>query len=146
MKVTGYQLGLHQYPDVKRWLYPHQAVMADEWGKHGAFLLITKTGSGKTAAATLPVLLQAKQHPMQPEGTVFVYPTNALIEDQERSIRQLIEAEGMEVSSLTPENARAKYGDEQIMLVRIDADRLEKFAKIYGFYKADRSPDKGNPQ
>src|SRR4030042_2070003 len=116
MKVTGYQLGLHEYPDVKRRLYPHQAVMADEWGKHDAFLLITKTGSGKTAAAALPILLQAKQHPMQPEGAVFVYPTNALIEDQDRALRQLIEAEGMEVSSLTPENARAKYGDEQIVL------------------------------
>ena len=102
MKVTGYQLGLHEYPDIKRSLYPHQAVMADEWEKHDAFLLVTKTGSGKTAAAALPILLQVKQHPMQPEGAVFVYPTNALIEDQERSIRQLIETEGMKAIFADP--------------------------------------------
>ena len=143
MKVEGYQLSLHQHPDVKRTLYPHQAVMADEWDKHDAFLLITKTGSGKTAAAALPTLLQAKDDSRQPEGAVFVYPTNALIEDQERSIRKLIEAEGMKAYSLTPDNASGKYGDERIVLVRVDAERLEKFAKAYGFYRPDGSFDKG---
>lgn len=143
MKITGYNLSLHDYPAVKRKLYPHQAVMADEWDNHDAFLLITKTGSGKTVASALPVLLQAKMHPTKPKGAVFVYPTNALIQAQERSIRQLIEAEGMQVSSLAPDNARAKYSDEQIVLVRIDADRLDKFAKAYGFRKRDGSPDKG---
>jgi CRISPR-associated helicase Cas3 len=143
MKVKGYRLSLHHHPGVHRTLYPHQAVMVDEWNNHDAFLLITKTGSGKTAASALPILLQVKEHPSQPEGAVFVYPTNALIEDQERSIRKLIEAEGMKAFSLTPENARAKYGDEDIVLVRVDAERLEKFAKAYGFRKADGSPDKG---
>jgi CRISPR-associated helicase Cas3 len=143
MKVVGYSLTLHGYPNVKRPLYPHQAAMADEWEKHDAFLLITKTGSGKTAASALPVILQVKQHPERREGAVFVYPTNALIEDQERSIQRLMEVEGVAASSLTPDNARAKYGDEQIVLVRIDAERLEAFAKAYGFRKADGSPDKG---
>jgi CRISPR-associated helicase Cas3 len=117
--------------------------MADEWDKHDAFLMITKTGSGKTAASALPVLLQARDDFCQPEGTVFVYPTNALIEDQERSIRQLIEAEGMKAYSLTPDNARGKYGDEKIVLVRVDAERLEKFAEAYHFRKPDGSFDKG---
>ena len=143
MQISGYSLSLHQYPGVKRTLYPHQAAMADEWDRHDAFLLVTKTGSGKTAASALPVLLQVKQHPEQREGAVFVYPTNALIEDQERSIRKLIEAEGMTATSLTPENARAKYGVEDIVLVRVDAERLDKLAKAYGFYKPDGSFDKG---
>jgi CRISPR-associated helicase Cas3 len=143
MKIEGYSLPLHEYPGVKRSLYPHQTVMADEWNKHDAFLLITKTGSGKTAASALPVLLQAKSRQEQREGAVFVYPTNALIEDQERSIRKLIEAEGMIASSLTPDNVMDKYGDEEIVLVRIDADRLNSFAKTYGFKKHDGSLDKG---
>jgi CRISPR-associated helicase Cas3 len=143
MKVEGYHLSLHQHPDVRRPLYPHQAVMADEWDKHDAFLLITKTGSGKTAASALPVLLQAKDDSRQREGAVFVYPTNALIEDQERSIRKLIEAEGMKAYSLAPDNAKGKYGDEKIVLVRVDAERLEKFAKAYGFRKPDGASDKG---
>jgi CRISPR-associated helicase Cas3 len=143
MKVEGYSLSLHQHPNVQRTLYPHQVVMADEWDKHSTFLLLTKTGSGKTAAAALPVLLHAKQRLHPPQGAVFVYPTNALIEDQERSIRKLIEAEGMKAHSLMPENAKKKYGDEHIVLVRVDAEHLEKFAKAYGFRKADGSPDKG---
>lgn len=143
MKIEGYQLPLHEYPGVSRTLYPHQAVMLDEWDRHDSFLLVTKTGSGKTAASALPVLLQAKLHREQPEGAVFVYPTNALIEDQERSIRNLIETEGMVTTSLTPENIRTKYGDEEIVLVRIDADRLEAFARSFGFRKPDGSLDKG---
>ncbi len=143
MKIKGYRLSLHEYPGVNRSLYPHQAVMLDEWEKHNAFLLVTKTGSGKTAASALPVLLHAKLHREQPEGAVFVYPTNALIEDQERSIRKLIEAEGMIAASLTPENVRAKYENEEIVLVRIDADRLLAFARSFGFRKPDGSFDKG---
>ncbi len=142
MLVNGYSLTLHSYPGVKRSLYPHQAVILDEWENHAAFLLLTKTGSGKTAAAALPFLLRAKEPDFR-EGAVFVYPTNALIEDQERSIRDLAEAEDVVITSLTPETAHAKYGAEQVILVRVDADRLEAFAKSYGFRKRDGSLDKG---
>ena len=142
MRVKGYSLTLHPYPGVKRALYPHQAIILDEWEQREAFLLLTKTGSGKTAAAALPFLLRAKA-PEFREGAVFVYPTNALIEDQERSIRQLAEAEGVAIASLMPETAQAKYGAEQVVLVRVDAERLEAFAKAYHFRKPDGSWDKG---
>ncbi len=142
MQVKGYSLTLHQIPGVQRTLYPHQAVILDEWEQHEAFLLVTKTGSGKTAAAALPFLLHIKQG-AQPEGAVFVYPTNALIEDQERSIRALAEAEGIVVGTLTPDTIKSKYGNEQVVLVRIDAERLEKFAKVYKFYKPSSGVDKG---
>lgn len=142
MRVKGYSLTLHPYPGVKRALYPHQAIILDEWEQREAFLLLTKTGSGKTAAAALPFLLCAKAPDFR-EGAVFVYPTNALIEDQERSIRQLAEAEGVAVAPLMPETVQAKYGAEQVVLVRVDAERLEAFAKAYHFRKPDGSWDKG---
>lgn len=152
MQIEGYSLTLHQIPGVQRTLYPHQAVILDEWEQHEAFLLVTKTGSGKTAAAALPFLLHIKQGTLPPEGAVFVYPTNALIEDQERSIRKLAfeelrksedQPEEEVVISLTPDTAKAKYGNEHVVLVRIDAERLEKFAKVYGFYKPSGGLDKG---
>lgn len=142
MQVKGYSLTLHQYPGVNRTLYAHQVAMVDTWNTHDAFLLVTKTGSGKTAASALPVLLQAKKVHEPPEGAVFVYPTNALIQDQERSIRQLIESEDMHVVTLGPENVREKLGHADIVLVRIDADRLDKFARSYGFRKPDGTWDK----
>ncbi len=142
MQVSGYSLTLHEYPGVRRSLYPHQAAILDEWEKHQAFLVLTKTGSGKTAAAALPFLLRAKDFSFR-EGAVFVYPTNPLIEDQERSIRQLAEVQGIAVTSLMPETAHAKYGEEQVVLVRVDAERLEAFARAYHFRKPDGAPDKG---
>lgn len=142
MQIDGYSLKLHPYPGVNRSLYPHQVAILDAWEQREAFLLVTKTGSGKTAAAALPFLLRTK-NPDFREGAVFVYPTNALIEDQERSIRQLAEAEGVEITSLTPDTAQEKYGSEQVVLVRVDADRLEAFARAYRFHKPDGSWDKG---
>ena len=56
MRVRGYvykQVAVH---GVRTRLYPHQAAMLNEWNKHDAFLLVTKTGSGKTRATALPVL------------------------------------------------------------------------------------------
>lgn len=142
MQIKGYSLTLHEYSGVKRALYPHQAAMADAWNSRDAFLLVTKTGSGKTAASALPVLLQAKQVDKQPEGAVFVYPTNALIQDQERSIRKLIKDEDMRAVTLRPENIHEKLGDADIILVRIDTDTLEGFAMAYGFRKSDGTWDK----
>jgi CRISPR-associated helicase Cas3 len=142
MRVDGYSLTVHSYPGVKRPLYPHQVAILDAWEEHEAFLLLTKTGSGKTAAAALPFLLRTK-NPDFREGAVFVYPTNALIEDQERSIRRLAEVEGIEITSLTPDAVQKKYGSEQVVLVRIDAERLEAFAKAYRFRKPNGDWDKG---
>lgn len=143
MQIEGYSLSLHHLPGVRRTLYPHQAVIFDEWEQHKAFLLITKTGSGKTAAAALPFLNHVKQGTTTPEGAIFVYPTNALIEDQERSIRALAETEEVIVGTLTPDNIKSKYNFEQVVLVRIDSEQLEKFAKAYRFYKPSGALDKG---
>lgn len=66
-----------EYPGVRTRIYPHQAMMLAKWNEVNSFLLVTKTGSGKTAAAALPLI---HYH----QSGVFVYPTNELIKDQVR--------------------------------------------------------------
>ena len=124
MKVHGYHLPQVQFANVRTQLYPHQAAMLNEWDEHDAFLLVTKTGSGKTRAVALPVL---KHH----ESAVFVYPTNALIADQARAIQQLMRDEGLTYREWTPENAKDKLGDEEYALVQVSADTLEDFRKAW---------------
>ena len=67
MRIQGYSYEQVTVEDVQTHLYPHQAAMYNEWKNHTGFLLVTKTGSGKTRATALPVL---RNH----ESAVFVYP------------------------------------------------------------------------
>jgi len=96
-----------------------------EWSEHDAFLLVTKTGSGKTRATTLPVLKNG-------ESAVFVYPTNALIKDQSRAIQELMADEGITFREWTPQNANEKFGTEEYILVQVSAPTLAAFAKEWG--------------
>ena len=128
--IEGYSLPQVQHPRVDRLdLYPHQAVMLDEWDSHDAFLLVTKTGSGKTIASALPVVLNRRRR--EDNCAVFAYPTNELIRDQERSIAALLERMGVKYRVWTPESANEKIGDEEIVLVRVDAGILEEFGRIW---------------
>jgi CRISPR-associated helicase Cas3 len=104
--------------------YIHQAALFDGWHKHEAFLLTTKTGSGKTQASALPVIANG-------ESAFFVYPTNALIEDQERSIRELAEGMGWRAYSYAAGEAFDKraFNRADVILFRIDADNLEKIRR-----------------
>lgn len=120
MRVLGTTMKLYQHPTAKMPLYQHQCALLDAWEQRDAFILATKTGSGKTAASTLPVIYHK-------ESAVFVYPTNALIADQERSILSLLEREGVSVKVLSPDNVNEKFGGEDYHLIRVDAHRLEKF-------------------
>jgi len=120
MQILGKTMTLHHHPVAKTPLYPHQCVLLDSWNERESFILATKTGSGKTAAVTLPVIHFR-------ESAVFVYPTNALIEDQERSILNLLEREGFTVKVLSPDNLNEKFGNEDYHLVRVDAKKLEEF-------------------
>lgn len=124
MKVRGYALPQVEIPGVRMRLYPHQATVLNEWDGQEAFVLVTKTGSGKTRAAALPVL---KGH----EAAVFVYPTNALIADQAASILQLMCGEGVTCREWTPETANLKMGNEEYALVQVTADTLEDFRKAW---------------
>ena len=124
MRVHGYTLPQVEIAGVQTRLYPHQAAMLNEWDSQNAFVLVTKTGSGKTRAVALPVL---KRH----EAAVFVYPTNALIADQARSVQQLMHDEGVTYREWTPGTANDKLGDEEYAVVQVNADTLEEFRKVW---------------
>jgi len=65
-------------------LYSHQKRIFDEWVNKDSFVLISGTGSGKTLSASFPIISNQ-------ENAFFVYPTNALIEDQKKSILNVLE-------------------------------------------------------
>ncbi len=124
-----YEQRKHNHPDCEAaqsgWHpYIHQAALFDSWHEHKAFLLTTKTGSGKTQAAALPVIANG-------ESAFFVYPTNALIEDQERSIRELAGGMGWRAYSYAAGDAFDKraFNRADVILFRIDADNLEKIRR-----------------
>lgn len=105
--------------------YVHQAVLFDEWNRHDAFLLTTKTGSGKTQAAALPVIANK-------ESAFFIYPTNALIEDQQRSILKLAKGLGWKpyVYQAGDEFDKVAFNQADVLLVRVDADNLEHMRRL----------------
>ncbi len=125
MRVQGYSYEQVSVEGVRTHLYPHQAAMYNEWKNRTAFLLVTKTGSGKTRATALPVLKNR-------ESAVFVYPTNALIQDQSRAIQQLMDDEGITYRERKPETANEKVGAEDYQLIQINAQTLGDFAKAWG--------------
>ncbi|MCM8781326.1 MAG: DEAD/DEAH box helicase, partial [Candidatus Omnitrophica bacterium] len=73
-RIKSYEIDLVKHEFSKMLLYPHQSIMLDEWHHHDNFILMTKTGTGKTLAAVFP-LLKYK------ERAILVYPTNELISD-----------------------------------------------------------------
>ena len=125
MRISGYSYEQVTVEGVQTRLYPHQAATYNEWKNRKAFLFVTKTGSGKTRAAALPVI---KNH----QSAVFVYPTNALIQDQSRAIQQLMDDEGITYRERTPETADEKVGTEDYQLIQINAQTLGDFAKAWG--------------
>lgn len=131
MKTLPLELPLVKHPQARMALYSHQALMFDEWDNHDAFLLATKTGSGKTAAAALPLIKRL-------ESAVFVYPTNELVRDQARSVAELLERETIPFCLLTPSTKAAEYANAKVVTIQIDADALEEWRK------ARKLPDKGS--
>lgn len=115
-------LPLVQHPATCHPLYPHQAAMLDAWEDHSSFLLITKTGTGKTIGAVLPVLKYR-------ERAMCVYPTNELIRDQVRNIAHIAQGEGLNVCIHTPDTPPAEYASADVVLVHIDAQTLDVWCK-----------------
>lgn len=120
--VQPTKLPLVRHPAAQHLLYPHQAVMLDEWDDHDSFLLVTKTGTGKTIAGALPVLKRGLR-------AICVYPTNELIRDQVRNIRGIAEREGLVVCVQTPATAAEEYAGADVVLVHIDAQVLEEWRR-----------------
>ncbi len=106
--------------------YTHQAEVYDAWQHHQALLLVAPTGGGKTQAAAFPILDYG-------ESAIFVYPTNALAEDQERSICRLLERLRMPYYQLAADgqwNADA-YRRARAVLVRVEGQSLEEFRRLW---------------
>lgn len=133
MKVNAYQLPVSPHPRIHGGLklYPHQIDILDKWEQTNTFLLVTKTGSGKTRAATIPIILNK-------ENAVFIYPTNALIFDQEKSIINILKNLNLSFRTITPENITGKSSGEDYEIIRIDAFILEQLCmKLNLKYKGD---------
>lgn len=139
MIISGYSLPLvesklyrEQWPN--RDPYPHQAKVLQEWNNdHKAFFVNTSTGSGKTITAALPIVVNG-------ESAIFLYPTNALLEDQVRSIGKMVEDcnrkvyifdGNLEWNSLLFEKA-------DIFLVVVNGESLERMRRLF------RSSSKGD--
>jgi ATP-dependent helicase YprA (DUF1998 family) len=80
-------------------------------------ILVAGTGAGKTWAAALPIVLRRAR-------AVLVYPTNALLQDQRRSILALLRDHlcrpVQEIGAGEPTGEPGGY-----TLVQLDADALE---------------------
>ncbi len=106
--------------------YTHQAELYDAWQQHQALLVVTPTGSGKTQAAAFPILDHG-------EAAIFVYPTNALAEDQERSICRLLQRLGMPYYQLAADGQwdADAYRRARAVLVRVEGQTLEQFRRLW---------------
>lgn len=95
------QLLKAHWPFEDRPLYRHQE-RALEVGREGhPFIVTTGTGSGKTEAFLLPVLdgiLRAKRDGSQGVKAVFVYPMNALANDQLVRLRRLLNGTALNIT------------------------------------------------
>lgn len=120
--VLPFELPLVKYPESTFPLYHHQAAVYDSWEEHSAFLLITKTGTGKTTAAMLPILRKRL-------NTICVYPTNELIKDQARSIFLLAKEQGIACAEYSPETSNEEFSIADTLIVKVDSENLELWRK-----------------
>ncbi|MBC7121327.1 MAG: type I-D CRISPR-associated helicase Cas3' [Candidatus Methanosuratus sp.] len=115
-------LPLVEHPATCQLLYPHQAVMLDAWENRDSFVVMTKTGTGKTISAVLPVLKHRQR-------AICVYPTNELIRDQMRNIASIANREGLRVCIHTADTPAAEYASADVILTHVDAHALETWCK-----------------
>lgn len=122
MKVRRLELPLVEHPAVAFPLYHHQALVLDEWENRSSFLIVTKTGTGKTTAAVLPLLLRR-------ERAICVYPTNELLRDQVNNIKALAEKQGLRVCVLEPHTPKEEFARADAVLVHLDAAALDAWQR-----------------
>lgn len=123
--VEELRLPVMQHSASRRLLYGHQIAMLDLWENHQSMLLHSRTGTGKTLAAMLPILKKR-------EWAVAVYPTNELLRDQVDSVCRLANEEGIGAFVMMPEIADdtsypAAHSRAECLLVPIDAQLLSQW-------------------
>lgn len=122
MKIDALTLPLYEHPHASRPVYAHQAAMLDAWGANNTFLVVTRTGTGKTLAAMLPVLRERR-------FAVAVYPTNVLASDQVRAVAKMATEEGLAPYVWEPgQEDRQSFASADVILTLLDAERLGKSA------------------
>lgn len=107
------------------WLpYVHQALIYDKWEQSEGLLLTTKTGSGKTVSASYPVVDKK-------ESAIFIYPTNALIDDQIKSIQKMMKNFQKCYYYYNPEKDydKVKANNSDLILLKIDSESLNTYRK-----------------
>lgn len=129
MKTDSLRLPLVRHPDTKRLLYPHQAIILDKWEMNSSFLLTAKTGTGKTLAAVLPILLAIRRDDPCWKWAMAVYPTNELVRDQAQAIVAMAEQEGLKPALLVPDQELSPRDDANLLIVPIDARMLDRWQK-----------------
>ncbi len=120
MQIKELKLQVYKVKKAPHPLYKHQKQIYDNWEQKDAFMLISGTGSGKTIAASFPVIDNN-------EDAIFVYPTNALIQDQKRSIENILGEMG-KTYFLYDDNSYKNRPIKSVdyTLIKIDGDFLEK--------------------
>lgn len=128
LRVSETRLPLVDHPCSHTPLYPHQVAMWEAWDKNATILLCSKTGTGKTRAAMLPILKRR-------ESALAVYPTNELLRDQVRAVAQFAEKEGIDSLVLLPElwgvpDRPARYSKADHILVPVDGGLLDEWQGV----------------
>jgi CRISPR-associated helicase Cas3 len=129
IEIQPLTLPLVQRPSLQP-LYPHQAVMLDQWNDYDGFLLTSGTGTGKTRAGLLPVLTKGR------ENCICIYPTNELISDQARALEELVKGLGyVVVGSEDGSSSGDADNDSQrlVRIVRLDATALDEHQRARRF-------------
>ncbi|MCD6398362.1 MAG: DEAD/DEAH box helicase, partial [Candidatus Aenigmarchaeota archaeon] len=115
------RLPLTELKEVK--LFPHQKKLFEKFNEKKSFVLTTPTGSGKTMASALPILANN-------ENAFFIYPTNALIENQVPSILKICKLLKKTYHLINENNFRDKVNlSKDFIVMKIDGDFLEKVEK-----------------
>ncbi|MEW5807411.1 MAG: DEAD/DEAH box helicase [Acidobacteriota bacterium] len=89
------------WPFGKERLYHHQVKAFKAGRKEKSFVVTTGTGSGKTEAFLLPVMdgiLKRKRSGVKGLQAIFLYPMNALANDQLERLRRLLRGTGLDIS------------------------------------------------
>lgn len=91
-------------------------------GRESRVLIEAPTGGGKTWTAAAPLIEAADQG----EGAIFVYPTNALADDQERSLGELAERAGCPAGVVQPDGSWRGAPSAHVLICRVHAGMLDE--------------------